>query len=132
MSTRSFSVRIPFWKIMHFENGRKICDSKLACFRGFAHYDRRGRPAGKSVRNFVGDLIHYDVHGRCSGYSKRNGVGKTAHFTSRGRSLGLTRSFLGVLYIHLWFTENRLYLRQNICYNGVKGGGLDDAARKVR
>ena len=132
MSTRSFSVKIPFWKIVHFENGRRICDSRLACFKGFAHYDCRGRSLGKSIRNIVGDLIHYDIKGYCSGYSKREGVGKIVHFTNRGQPIGLTKSVLGIFYFHRWRSENGLYLCRIICYNGIKGGGWRDSARKVR
>ena len=131
MSTRSFSVKIPFWKIVHFENGKRIFDSRLACFKGFAHYDYRGQSVGRSIRNIVGDLIHYDAKGHCSGYSKRESGGRIMHFTSRGRSVGLTKSFLGILYIHHWFDKNSLYLCRIICYNGIKGGGCRDTARKV-
>ena len=132
MSGKTFSIKIPFLKIVHFENGRRILDSRVACFKGFAHYDRRGRSVGKSIRNIVGDLIHYDSQGRCSGYSKRNGIGRITHFNNRGRSIGATRSVLGVFYIHHWAAENGLYLRRIICYNGVKGGDWSDTARKVR
>ena len=96
----SFSVKIPYWKTFHFGAGKLVGESRPAVAKGLAHYDQYGRPTGKSVRNFVGELNHYDCRGRCTGYSRRSGYGEITHFNSRGRINGVTRSILGVLFVH--------------------------------
>lgn len=100
MKTLSFSIRIPFWKVIHYRFGRKIGESKRSYNRGYVHTDHLGRVIGKSVRDFVGDLSHYDWKGRCIGFSKHIGLSKTAHFTSRGIFDGRTYSLLGIFFIH--------------------------------
>ena len=100
MKKMCFSIKIPCWKIIHFEAGKKIGESRPACFKGLAHYDCRDRSTGKSVRNLVGELNHYDCKGRCTGYSRRSGYLEITHFDSRGRVKGTTRSVLGVLFVH--------------------------------
>lgn len=100
MKKMCFSIKIPWWKIIHFEAGKKVGESRPACFKGLAHYDRRGRSTGKSIRNLVGELNHYDCRGRCVGYSRRSGLGGITHFSNRGRVNGTTRSILGVLLVH--------------------------------
>ena len=100
MKTPTFSIRIPYWKTIHFAGGRKVGESRPTCFKGFAHYDRRYKSTGTSVRNFIGELNHYDNSGSCTGYSRRGGVGVTFHYSSRGKKIGYTYCFLGVIYIH--------------------------------
>lgn len=100
MRKMCFSIKIPFWKIIHFEVGKKVGESRPACFKGLAHYDRYGRSTGKSVRNFIGELNHYDCRGRCAGCSRRSGLGEITHFDSRGQIEGTTRNICGILLIH--------------------------------
>ena len=95
-----FSVKIPYWKIVHFEDGWKIGESHPACFKGLAHYDSVGRSIGNSVRNFVGELNHYDNKGRCTGYSRHSGIGRLTHFGNRGEIQGFSIMVLGILFIH--------------------------------
>ena len=100
MSRMCFSIKIPYWKIIHFEAGQKIGESRLACFKGLAHYDRVGRSLGNSIRNFVGELNHYDSRGHCTGYSRRSGMGRLTHFGNRGEVQGFSTAIMGVLFIH--------------------------------
>ena len=100
MKKMCFSIKIPFWKIIHFEAGKKAGESQLVAFKGLAHYDNRGRCLGKSIRNFVGELNHYDCRDRCIGYSRRSGFGEITHFNHRGRIKGKTASVLGILFLH--------------------------------
>lgn len=100
MIRATYSIKIPYWKIIHFRSGRKVGESRPACFKGLAHYDRRNRPIGKSIRNFFGELNHYDNSGNCTGYSRRGGIGVTLHYSSRGKKSGCTYCFLGLIYIH--------------------------------
>ena len=100
MKKMCFSIKIPFWKIIHFDEGKKVGESRPTCFKGFAHYDRYGRPTGKSVRNFIGELNHYDCNGRCTGYSRRSSFGEVKHFDGRGRVEGKTQVILGILFVH--------------------------------
>lgn len=95
-----FSIKIPCWKIIHFDAGKKVGESRPACFKGLAHYDRYSKSTGKSVRNFVGELNHYDCRGRCTGYSRQSGLGEIMHFDARGEIEGKTHIFFGILLIH--------------------------------
>ena len=100
MRKMCFSIKIPYWKIVHFEGGRMVGESRRTAFKGLAHYDRYGRCLGKSIRNFVGELNHYDCGGRCTGYSRRCGYREITHFGSRGQINGTTHSILGILFVH--------------------------------
>ena len=100
MKKMCFSIKIPFWKIIHFEAGKKVGESRPAAFKGLAHYDCNGRCLGKSIRNFIGELNHYDCRDRCTGYSRRSGFEKITHFSSRGQINGTTKSILGILLVH--------------------------------
>ena len=77
-----------------------IGESRPACVKGLAHYDRRNRSLGKSIRNFFGELNHYDIHGYCTGYSRKGGMGVTFHYSSRGKKIRCTYSILGLIYVH--------------------------------
>ena len=94
------SIKIPYWKIIHFRKGRKVGESRPVCFKGLAHYDRRNRSIGKSIRNLFGELNHYDNTGKCTGYSRRAGLGVTLHYSSRGKEIGCTYCLLGLIYVH--------------------------------
>ena len=100
MRKTCFSIKVPYWKIIHFNAGKKVGESRYACFKGLAHYDRYGRSTGKSIRNFVGELNHYDCRGRCTGYSRRSGFGEITHFDGRGQIEGITRIIFGLLLVH--------------------------------
>ena len=74
-----------------------IGESRPACFKGLAHYDRRNRSLGKSIRNFFGELNHYDNHRNCTGYSRKGGMGVNS---SRGKKFGVHIAFWGLfMYI---------------------------------
>ena len=103
MIRATYSIKIPYWKIIHFRKGRKVGESRPTCFKGFAHYDRQNRPIGTSIRNFIGELNHYDNSGRCTGYSRRGGIGVTFHYGSRGKKLGYTFNALGIILIHTFY-----------------------------
>lgn len=105
MNKMYLSIKIPCWKIIHFDSGKLVAVSKLACFKGFAHYDCYGHFIGKSVRNFIGELNHYDSNGKCAGYSRRSGFATTTHFSSHGITEGKTYSLCGMLFIHVNATE---------------------------
>ena len=102
MIKATYSIKIPYWKIIHFNTGRKVGESRPACYKGLAHYDHRCRPTGKSIRNFMGELNHYDKAGGCTGYSRRGGLGTTIHYSSRGKKIGCTYCFLGIVFYHKW------------------------------
>lgn len=105
MNKMCLSIKIPYWKIIHFDSGKLVAVSKLACFKGFAHYDCHGSFIGKSVRNFIGELNHYDSKGKCAGYSRRSGFATTTHFSARGIAEGKTYNLGGMLFIHVDATE---------------------------
>ena len=96
MIRATYSIKIPYWKIIHFRKGRKVGESRPACFKGLAHYDRRNRSIGKSIRNLFGELNHYDNTGKCTGYSRRAGL----HYSNRGKEIGGTYCLLGLIYVH--------------------------------
>ena len=106
MKKMCISIKIPWWKIIHFEAGKKVGESRLACFKGLVHYDYHGRCLGKSVRNFIGELNHYDCRGRCTGYSRQSGYGEITHFSSRGQITGITNHAFGVIFFHRELTKN--------------------------
>ena len=96
-----FSIKIPYWKIIHFDSGKIVAESRFACFKGFAHYDPHGRAFGKSIRNFVGELNYYDLKGSCTGYSRRSGFATLTHFTKDGTISGKTISLCKILFVHI-------------------------------
>ena len=96
-----FSIKIPYWKILHFDSWKIVSESRFGCFKGLAHYDRRGRFIGKSVRNLTGELNHYDYGGNCSGYSRKSGLLSITHFNSRGNVNGKTLNLCGILFFHV-------------------------------
>ena len=100
MMNPSFSIKIPYWKIVHFRAGKKVGESRPACFKGLAHYDRRNRPIGTSVRNFIGEPNHYNSAGNCVGYSRRDGLGRIDHYDQRGNYLGRSVVLLWLFVIH--------------------------------
>ena len=100
MNTMCISIKIPFWKILHYENGRKVGESKVACFKGLAHYDSCGRVIGKSLRNIVGDLNHYDYLGNSIGYSRKTGRRVVTRYINPKAKKRITHSFFGLIYIH--------------------------------
>ena len=100
-----FSIKIPGWKIIHFEGGRKIGESRPAAYKGLAHYDNCGRTTGKSIRNFVGELNHYDCRNQSTGYSRQSGFYKMTHFSRHGQVRGETTSVLGFLFLHAVLTD---------------------------
>ena len=100
MKKMCFSIKIPFWKIIHFEAGKKVSESRPAAFKGLAHYNHHGRCLGKSIRNFIGELNHYNCSGRCTGYSRQSDFFEITHFSSGGRIRGKTISVLGILLLH--------------------------------
>jgi hypothetical protein len=112
MRVIGFSIRIPGLKIIHFISGKRVGESRPACFKGLAHYDSYGRVTGKSIRNFIGELNHYNCKDRCTGYSRKNAFATTTHFNCRGFVDGITYSMFGILLIHA----------DPVCYNGEKGG----------
>lgn len=96
-----FSIKIPYWKILHFDSWKIVSESRFACFKGLVHYDHHGRFIGKSVRNFIGELIHYDSKGNSAGYSRRNSYATVTHFSSRGIIEGKTYNLCGILFFHV-------------------------------
>ena len=78
-----------------------MCESRFACFKGLAHYDRHGRFIGKSIRNFIGELNHYDSRGKCTGYSRRSGYATVTHVSSRGIIEGKTFNLCGIVFFHV-------------------------------
>ena len=110
----TFSIHIPYWKTIHFAEGRKVGESRPACYKGLAHYDWRGRPTGKSIRNFVGELNHYDCRDNCTGYSRRTGFCQTNHYNSRGEYVGLSISIANVVSLHKWKKWSREVSHQNV------------------
>lgn len=100
MKKKYVSINIPYWKILHFEAGKKIGESRHTCFKGLVHYNRRGRIIGKSIRNIFGELHHYDDKGQCTGYSRHSSFGIITHFNSRGRTERITHNIIGILFIH--------------------------------
>lgn len=95
-----FSIKIPFWKIIHFDSGKIIGESRVAFSKSLVHYDPHNRTIGKSLRNFIGELNHYDFHGHCTGYSKRSGRASLIHFTNRGAVSGKTIIVCGIFFFH--------------------------------
>ena len=100
MKGHYYSIKLPFGKIVHYKTGRRVGESRPACFKGLAHYDHRGRPTGKSIRNLVGDLNHYNCRGDCTGFSKRKGLCATEHFDPRGQLVGKTYSLVRIIFLH--------------------------------
>ena len=100
MKTPTFSIHIPYWKTIHFAEGRKVGESRPACFKGLAHYDRRNKPIGTSARNFIGELNHYDNSRNCIGYSRRRNWGMIVHYSNRGKKIGYTYNVCGVILVH--------------------------------
>lgn len=103
----SLSIRIPFWKTVHFAAGKQIGESRPACFKGLAHYDCFGHPRGKSSRNYIGEFIHYDQAGRCTGFSRRFGLYKIQHFNSRGFRIGHTINIANIAFLHKVVTRQK-------------------------
>ena len=102
MKLPTFSIRVPYWKTIHFAEGRKVGESRPACFKGLAHYNRRGRSTGKSVRNFVGELNHYDCCENYAGYSRKTSFGKVSHYDSRGKCIGASINIAAIVFLHTW------------------------------
>lgn len=100
METVCLSIKLPFWKILHYRNGKKIGESKVTCFKGLAHYDSFGRVVGKSTRNIVGDFNHYDCHGHSIGYSSKNGSHVITRYINSGHKKRISHCLFGLIYIH--------------------------------
>lgn len=100
MGTVSISIKLPFWKILHFRNGKKIGESKVTCFKGLAHYDPFGKVVGKSIRNIMGDLNHYDCQGHSIGYSSKNGSQVITRYINPGHKKRISHRLFGIIYIH--------------------------------
>lgn len=90
---RFFSLRLPFGIYVHYAKGRKIGQSRSACDKGFAHYNRRRRLVSKTIRSFFGEPNHYDPEWRCIGYSRRTGLGRvTPTMIERERWLDIAQA----------------------------------------
>lgn len=100
MDKASVSVVIPRFKILHFRNGRRIGESRYGYAKCLAHYNRRGKPVGKTLRSFFGEPNHYDIQNRCTGYSRKGRLGIILHYDNRGNLIGQTRPILGLLLLH--------------------------------
>ena len=91
MRTRSYiSLCLPFGAYIHFAGIRRIGESRPCYDKGLAHYNRRGKQIGKTMRSFFGEPNHYDAQGRCTGYSRSVGILKVAHYSRAGECIGCT------------------------------------------
>lgn len=96
----SYSIVIPFIKIVHYEGLHRVGESRFGANKLIAHYTRNGKPNGKTVRNFIGEPNHYDRRGHVVGYSRKVKRGKMAHYDRNGYLVGFSRRIFGLVWIH--------------------------------
>lgn len=96
----SCSLVIPMIEITHID-GFRICGVSKQCSRTvLIHYDRNGKPIGRTVRNGFGEPNHYGKRGEILGYSRNKSRSKIIHYDKKGKPIGYSRRVFGLLWIH--------------------------------